>query len=208
MERATPTLRIATPSDAPAVEALMKESAAAIFPAYYDEQQSASAVRYVAQADPTLLAEGTYFVLEVGEQLVACGGWSRRGRPYMGSADAAGDDHLLDPQTDAAHVRAMFVHPDRTRRGLGRRILEECESAARREGFRRLDLVATLPGIPLYEAFGFTATADIADIPLADGVRLACLAMSKPIDPRAASRSESDADNARTETNHTPLPTL
>lgn len=75
----------------------------------------------------------------------------------------------------------MFVRQDWTRRGLGRRILEECEAAARREGFRRLELVATLPGIPLYRAFGFTAIADIEDIVLADGVRLPCLAMSKAI---------------------------
>ena len=100
----------------------------------------------------------------------------------MGSAAAAGDDRLLDPATEAAHVRAMFVRADWTRRGLGRRILEACEAAARDEGFRRLDLVATLPGVPLYETFGFTATAGIRDIVLTDGVRLPCLAMTKAID--------------------------
>jgi len=78
-------------------------------------------------------------------------------------------------------VRAMFVRPDWTRRGLGRRILEECEAAARREGFGRLDLVATLAGVPLYQAFGFTPTAEVANIALADGVRVACLAMDKDI---------------------------
>jgi GNAT superfamily N-acetyltransferase len=184
MDLPTPALRIATPADGQRVDALMKESARAIFPAYYDAGQTASAVRFVAQVDPMLLEDGTYYVLEVAEDLVACGGWSKRGRPYMGSADAAEDDRLLDPTTEAAHVRAMFVRADWTRRGLGRRILETCEAAARREGFRRLDLVATLPGIPLYEAFGFTPTADIGDIVLTDGVRLPCLAMTKAIDVR------------------------
>ncbi len=182
MDLQAPTLRVATPADAPQIEALMKESAEAIFPVYYNVRQTASAVRYVAQADRTLLEDGSYFVLEVGGELVACGGWSRRGRPYMGSDAAPDDDRLLDPRFEAAHVRAMFVRPDWTRRGLGRRILEECEAAARREGFQQLDLVATLPGIALYRAFGFTPTAEVADIELADGVRLPCLAMTKVLE--------------------------
>ena len=181
MDGSAPALRVASPADASVIEALMQQSTAAIFPDYYDAEQTASALRHVARPDPLLLADGTYFVLEAGDELVACGGWSRRGRPYMGSADASGDDRLLDPRTEAAHVRAMFVRPDWTRRGLGRRILEECETAARRTGFEQLDLVATLPGIPLYRAFGFTPTAEIEDVALADGVRLPCQAMSKPI---------------------------
>ena len=178
----TPALRVAQPADGDRIDALMKESTRAIFPAFYDAGQTASAVRYVAQVDPMLLEDGTYYVLEVADELIGCGGWSKRGRPYMGSAEAAGDDRLLDPATEAAHVRAMFVRADWTRRGLGRRILEACETAARRAGFRRLDLVATLPGIPLYEAFGFTPAAEIRDILLTDGVRLPCLAMTKAID--------------------------
>jgi GNAT superfamily N-acetyltransferase len=182
-------LRVANLADAPRIDALMKASAAAIFAAYYDAAQTASAVRYVAQVDPDLLVDGTYFVLEADGEVVACGGWSRRGRPYMGSADAPGDDRLLDPATEAAHVRAMFVRADWTRRGLGRRIVEASEAAARRMGFRRMDLVATLPGIPLYEACGYVPTAAVEDIVLADGVLLPCLAMSKAL-------GEADDDHA------------
>jgi GNAT superfamily N-acetyltransferase len=189
MEGIMPTLRVATPADAPRIEALMKASAAAIFPAYYDAEQTASALRYIAQADPMLVEDGTYFILAVGDELVGCGGWSRRGRPYMGSDAAPDDDRLLDPEIEAAHVRAMFVRPDWTRRGLGRRILEECEAAAHRAGFRRLELVATLPGVPLYEAFGFKPTGEIEDIVLSDGVRLPGLAMSKGVSPDPSRRS-------------------
>ena len=181
MDGPMPGLRVATLADAPQIDALMKASTAAIFPAYYDAAQTASAVRHVAQVDPTLLEDGTYFVVEDGQEVVACGGWSRRGRPYMGSADAPGDDRLLDPATEAAHVRAMFVRADWTRRGLGRQIIEASEAAALRMGFRRLDLVSTLPGIPLYRAAGYVPTADVEDITLADGVGLPCLAMSKRI---------------------------
>ena len=174
-------LRVATPADSSRIAALMRASIEGLFPAQYEASQTASAVRYVAQPDPTLLRDGTYFVVEVGGELVGCGGWSRRSRPYMGGAAAADDDRLLDPRTDAAHVRAMFVRPDWTRRGLGRQILETCEAAAREAGFRRLDLVATLPGVPLYRALGFTPTEAVTDVVLEDGVRLPCLAMTKDL---------------------------
>jgi GNAT superfamily N-acetyltransferase len=176
-----PVLRVATPDDAPRIESLMKESAAAIFPRHYDARQAASAVRYVAEVDPMLLADGTYFVLEVDGELVACGGLSRRDRLYTGSGEANDDGRMLDPATEPARVRAMFVRDDWTRRGLGRRIIDECESAARREGFRRLVLGATLPGVPLYLACGFSAVEDF-EVELSDGVTLPCVAMEKSFD--------------------------
>lgn len=158
----------------------MKESAAAIFPRWYHERQSASAVRYVAEIDPMLLEDGTYFVLEAEGELVACGGWSRRDRLYTGSGDSEGDARLLDPTAEPARVRAMFVRDDWTRRGLGRRIIEACEEAARREGFRQLVLGATLPGVPLYRACGFEPVGEM-DVVLPDGVELHCVSMEKPI---------------------------
>ena len=181
MEASVLTLRVATHEDAAPIDALMKASAAAIFPEFYDAAQTASAVRYVAQVDPDLLVDGTYYVVEDGLEVVACGGWSRRGRVYMGSADAPGDDRFLDPTTEAAHIRAMFVRADRTRRGLGRRIIAASEDAARRMGFRRMDLVATLPGIPLYLAAGYLPTAEVEDVVLADGVPLPCQPMTRPL---------------------------
>ncbi|MGH3137102.1 MAG: GNAT family N-acetyltransferase [Gaiellaceae bacterium] len=182
MERDEPVLRIATLADRSAVDALMKESAAAHFPRTYDAQAAESAVRYIAEVDPTLLEDGTYFVLEADGEIVACGGWSRRDRLYTGSGDADGDARLLDPQTEPARVRAMFVRSDWTRRGLGRRILEECEAAARREGFRQLALMSTMPGLPLYLAYGFQPLEEV-DIPLPDGLTIAGVTMDKPIDP-------------------------
>src|SRR5207244_807628 len=140
------------------------------------DEQAASAVRYVAQVDPMLLADGTYFVLERGDAPVACGGWSRRDRLYTGSGHSEGDARALDPSSEPARVRAMFVRADWTRRGLGRRILEECEAAARREGFRQLALVSTLPGLPLYLAYGFQPVEEV-QVALPDGVRIACVSM-------------------------------
>ncbi len=183
MPLAEPTLRVATLDDESAVAVLMKKSAAALFPRFYDEQQAASAVRHVAQIDPMLLADGTYFVLESGGELVACGGWSRRDRLYTGSGDAEGDARVLDPATEAARIRAMFVRDDWTRRGLGRRILEACEAAACHEGFRELALMSTLPGIPLYLAYGFEPLEDVR-IPMPDGVTIAGMSMRKTLSRR------------------------
>jgi GNAT superfamily N-acetyltransferase len=171
---------VATPADAAGIEALMKASAAAIFPRWYGEREAASAVRYVAEVDATLLADGTYFVVEHEGELVACGGWSRRDRLYTGSGESEEDGRLLDPATEPARIRAMFVRDDWTRRGLGRRIIEECEAAAGREGFRRLALGATLPGVPLYLACGFEPLEEF-EVELSDGVGLACVAMEKAV---------------------------
>lgn len=176
-----PVLRVAALEDETAIDALMKQSAAVLFPRSYDERQAASAVRFVAQVDPMLLGDGTYFVLESGDELVACGGWSRRDKLYTGSGDSDDDARPLDPATEAARVRAMFVRADWTRRGLGRRILEECEAAARREGFRQLSLVATMPGLPLYLAYGFQPLENV-EVVMPDGVAIPCVSMEKPID--------------------------
>jgi GNAT superfamily N-acetyltransferase len=176
-----PTLRLARPSEADAIDGLMKASTADLFPAYYDEAQTAASVRYIASVDRTLIADGTYFVLEADGELVACGGWSRRDKLYTGSGDAAGDARLLDPTTEPARVRAMFVRPDWTRRGLGTRILDACAATARGEGFRMLALVATLPGVPLYRRFGFVAAAETS-VRMPDGTSIAALAMEMPLD--------------------------
>jgi GNAT superfamily N-acetyltransferase len=176
-----PVLRVATLDDEAAVDALMKASAAALFPRFYDERQAASAVRYVAQVDRLLLADGTYYAVETGGELVACGGWSRRDRLYTGSGDSEGDARVLDPSREPARVRAMFVRADWTRRGLGRRILEECETAARREGFQKLALLSTMPGLPLYLAYGFQPLEEV-EVTLPDGVTIAGVSMEKQID--------------------------
>jgi GNAT superfamily N-acetyltransferase len=176
-----PALRIATPADATVVASLMKASATALFPRFYDPEQSASAVDFVAQVDPMLLADGTYFVLESDGEVIGCGGWSRRDRLYTGSGEAEADARLLDPTREPARVRAMFVRADWTRRGLGRRILEACEDAARREGFTRLALVATLPGLPLYLAYGFQRLEDV-DVVMPDGVTIPCVSMDRAIE--------------------------
>ena len=181
-----PSQRLAVPADVPAIEMLMRSSILELFPRFYDERQTASAARYVGDPDVTLIEDGTYLVHEADGEIVACGGWSRRDKLYTGSGDADGDARLLDPATEPARVRAMFVRADWTRRGIGRAILVACEDAARAEGFTMLALMATLPGEPLYRAYGFREVSR-EDVVLPDGVTLAGVAMERPVTPARAS---------------------
>ena len=181
MEPVEPVLRVASLADAGAIDALMKASVSALFPAFYDAQQTASSIVHIAHVDRMLLDDRTYLVIEAGGEIVACGGWSRRDKLFSGSSDQEGKARLLDPATEPARVRAMFVRADWTRRGLGTRILEASEAAARAEGFVTLSLMATLPGVPLYQRYGFRII-ERTTITLPDGVRLECAAMEKPID--------------------------
>jgi GNAT superfamily N-acetyltransferase len=172
--------RLATADDATAIEALMKASIADLFPAFYDPAQTASSVVHVGHIDRMLIDDGTYFVIDEEDAIVACGGWSRRDKLYTGSGEGASDARPLDPVTEPARVRAMFVRGDRTRRGLGTRILDACQEAARAEGFRTLALMATLPGLQLYQHYGFESI-ERTEITLPDGVTLACVSMAMPI---------------------------
>jgi GNAT superfamily N-acetyltransferase len=176
-----PPQRLAVIADADAISALMRASVLGLFPAFYDERQTASAAVHIAHLDRQLIEDGTYFVHTDGDEIVACGGWSRRGKLYTGSGPGDADDRLLDPATEPARVRAMFVRGDWTRRGLGRAILDSCERAARREGFKTLALGATLPGEPLYRAFGFREVERFT-VTMPDGVSVEAIAMRRPID--------------------------
>jgi GNAT superfamily N-acetyltransferase len=158
----------------------MRESILALFPRFYDERQTASAAIYIGDVDLTLIEDGTYFVHEAGDEIVACGGWSRRDKLYTGSGAAEGDARLLDPRTEPARIRAMFVRGDWTRRGLGRAILASCERAARAEGFTVLSLMATLPGEPLYRADGFRELKRTL-LRMPDGVTIEGVAMERAV---------------------------
>lgn len=173
-------LRLARIDDIGAIDALMKVSTRDLFPSTYDEEQTETSVRYISAVDPTLIQDGTYFVIEADGGLVACGGWSRRDKLFTGSGEGTDDARLLDPATEPARVRAMFVRSDWTRRGLGTAILRAAEDAARAEGFRELALMSTMPGLPLYQRYGFTVD-ERRDISMPNGVTIAGAAMSKPV---------------------------
>src|SRR5215217_607409 len=146
--------RLAHREDIAALTALMEAAIAELQKPFLDPRQIASS-RAIMGVDTQLIDDGTYFVIEANGALAGCGGWSRRATLYGGDRSLGRDARLLDPAQDAARVRAMYTHPSFVRRGVGRLILSLCEDAARKEGFTRMELMATVAGEPLYNACGF-----------------------------------------------------
>lgn len=173
-------IRTALPSDVPALARLIEDSARILSRGFYTGQETESAIKHVFGVDSTLIADGTYYVAELGGELAGCGGWSRRNVLYGGDQRPMGADSFLDPRTDAARIRAFFVAPAAARRGVGRRLLDHCAGAAREAGFQSLALMATLPGVPFYAALGFVAVEDVVDV-LPDGVPLRFVRMERPV---------------------------
>ena len=149
-------IRLATMADIPALEQLIRESVIGLSGESYTAGQIASALSHVFGVDTQLIADETYFVAEIERELAGSGGWSKRNTLFGGDR-SKGDriDRLLDPTREAARIRAFYVRPRWSRKGVGSRILTACEQAAQRAGFSRIELVATLPGEPLYTAKGY-----------------------------------------------------
>ena len=175
-------LRAATPNDRDELLRLIDTSVRALSDGLYTQAQIENALEHVLGLDSQLVADGTYYVIERNGMIVAAGGWSARQNPWGGDQVKQTEDPLLDPAVDAARIRAFYVHPSHTRQGLGRAIYQACEAAARARGFRRFELTATLPGVPLYEALGFVS-GDTVDVPLSGSEVLPCLRMTRAIGP-------------------------
>jgi GNAT superfamily N-acetyltransferase len=154
--------RLATMADLDAMRSLMQMSITELQKPYLSAEQIAAS-RTIMGLDTQLVADQTYFVVEIDGQLAGCGGWSRRATLYGSDATPGRSAALLDPNTDAARIRAMYTHPAHTRKGVGRLLLALCERAAASEGFQRAELVATLSGEALYAACGYVAIECFSD---------------------------------------------
>ena len=178
------SVRQADFSDIAALQDLIRQSVLGLQAEDYTPEQLELALERVFGVDTQLVEDGTYFVAEAqvdGRQVLAgCGGWSKR-RTLYGSDQCAGrEDALLDPLREAAKIRAFFVHPAWARRGVGTRILKVCEAAAEAAGFRRLEMGATLTGVPLYAARGYIE-GERRQVPLAPGLSLPIVHMEKQL---------------------------
>jgi N-acetylglutamate synthase-like GNAT family acetyltransferase len=176
--------RLARESDIPALEALIPLSVRTLQADHYSPTQIEAALGPVFAVDRQIIRDGTYFVVERDGVIVGCGGWSRRRSLYGGDTGREKEDGLLDPDRDAARVRAFFVHPDWSRRGIGRSIMIACELAIIEARFRMVDIVATLVGEPLYASFGYEVM-ERYEIAMAGGVSLPVVRMSKSVECRA-----------------------
>lgn len=174
-------LRPAGTADVEALEALIRDSARELSRGFYTDRQTAAAIDEVFGVDSELIADGTYFLIEKGGALAACGGWSKRRTLFGGDSFAGRSSELLDPSTEPARIRAFFVAPRHARQGLGTVLLAHCEQEARQAGFASLALMATLPGVPLYTAAGFKPEPGIS-LSLAGGtVDVPFVPMSKSL---------------------------
>lgn len=172
------TLRLATPSDIPALEHLIPASVRELQAGYYTSAQMEAALGPVFGVDAQLIEDGAYFVVEHGTTIVGCGGWSRRLAVFGGDRHRAADQSTLDPTQDAARIRAFFVHPHWARRGIGKMILSACETALLAAGFREAVMVATLAGEPLYASCGYAVT-ERYEVPLSHELTLPVVRMGK-----------------------------
>jgi len=174
------SVRPATVADIPAMEALIARSGIQLSEGFYTPEQAQAITRHVFGVDTQLVADQTYFVIEKDGQLAACGGWSKRKTLFGADRTKQGADPLLDPATEAARIRAFFVDPAMARQGLGRQLLQHCADAALQGGFHTLELAATMPGVPLYQACGFEIV-DPIEITLPGDIKVPLAKMRKSI---------------------------
>jgi GNAT superfamily N-acetyltransferase len=177
-------LRAATLEDAAAIAALIALSVRALQSLDYSPAQINASLETIFTVDSTMLADATYFVAFSDDgQLAGCGGWSRRKTLYGGDRQIeTAEPALLDPATDAAKIRAIFVHPHFARQGLGSLILDAAETAAAKEGFTRLEMGSTLTGVALYSLRGYSEVERLS-VPVGRGQSIAVVKMIKQLRP-------------------------
>lgn len=167
------TLRRARRGDIPAIDVMHALSVRALGANDYTAQEIAVFLHSLGTYDPSLIDDGTYFVMEHAGRVVGSGGWSRR-LPH-GSARGA-ECFSLSPQS--AKIRSIFVHPGYARLGLGSRLVRHAEGEAAAAGHRLLELWSSLTAVPLYRKLGYQAVAPMA-IPCANGAALPAVHMAR-----------------------------
>jgi len=171
-------IRPATFDDIPVLQQLIALSARGLSTGYYTPAVTESAIKYVFGVDTQLITDGTYFAVEEDGIIIACGGWSKRNTLFGGDQYKAVADPLLDPLRDAARVRAFFVHPDKAKLGVGRLLIKACEQAALENGFSKMEMGATLPGVPFYAKMGYSELNKI-ELPFPDGEVMVIIKMGR-----------------------------
>ncbi len=176
-------IRTAAVSDIPALRDVIEQSVRHLQKHDYSPEQIEGALGHALGLDTQLIEDGTYFAARPANdrnRIAGCGGWSYRKTLFGSDGGPNREQALLDPETDAAKIRAIFVRPEWARRGLGTLLLKHCEDAAQRAGFRRLEMGSTLTGVPLYKLKGYRELEPV-DIPLPNGAVLPIVRMSKTL---------------------------
>jgi GNAT superfamily N-acetyltransferase len=174
------THRLATMDDLDALREVMRRSIEALQEGFLTPEQ-VRVSHTVMGLDTQLIKDGTYFVVEKDGRIAGCGGWSWRSTLYGGDESMVSrEPDALDPATDAARVRAMYTDPDFARQGVGRLVMKLCEKAARKAGFKKATMMATMAGVPLYEACGYVQVEPVLSAPV-EGIRVPLVRMEKQL---------------------------
>jgi GNAT superfamily N-acetyltransferase len=173
-------LRIAEAQEIPELNQLIIASSEALSAGYYNTKEINGLNQYVFGVDSELVADKTYFVIERDNIKIACGGWSKRATLYGGDQCQDRQSGFLDPANQAAKIRAFFIHPDYARQGLATMLMRHCENEARAHGFKNIELMSTLPGVPFYAKHGFVGD-ELVNYPLPNGVVIKLKPMIKAL---------------------------
>jgi GNAT superfamily N-acetyltransferase len=160
------TIRPASDSDRAALEALIAECYASVYPGWYDEEVLGDALPAMLRIDPALLCSGRYLLASIGDELAGCGGWSI-GAPKSGDVtDATG------------HVRHFATRTGLMGRGVGGAILDRCVAEASQAGMSTLRCFSSLPAEKFYARHGFSKLGDVS-VMLGEGVYFPAVRMER-----------------------------
>jgi N-acetylglutamate synthase-like GNAT family acetyltransferase len=84
----------------------------------------------------------------------------------------------LAPRTN--EIRAVYVAPSTSRKGVGKKLLQELEKSAIGHGLTELWLDSSLTAVPFYSSQGFVGSVE-SEHTLRSGKKMRCLKMQKTI---------------------------
>lgn len=172
-------IRLAKINELEQIKVLMKSSMKALGVGHYSPDQVNSCCEFVCVPDQQLIEDKTFFVVLTKDgTMVGCGGWSFRNKLYAGPSETPKKAEKLNPAHDPARIRAMFVDPAYSGKGIGSLILSHSEKAAKAKGFSKGALGATLSGLSFYKAKGWNRVSE-EDAILPDGTSIQVVQMEK-----------------------------
>jgi len=170
--------RKASLNDVKNIQALIELSSKKLNSSYYTKKQIEAALKSAWTVDTQLIIDNTFWVAETPSGLiVGCGCWSKH-KTLFGKTQQNSNLEKLNPSIDAAKIRAFFVHPDYTRKGIGNTLLTTCENEAKSFGFKTVELVATLSGEKLYSSKDYIPIKKY-EADLVDGITNTVILMRK-----------------------------
>jgi N-acetylglutamate synthase-like GNAT family acetyltransferase len=165
-------IRRAKPDDIGAIDTLLQRSYPRLLKPDYPASVLVTALPRMIQAQPALIASGTYYVAESDTgDLLGAGGWTAV-IPGQGG----------QKETGRGNIRHVVTDPDAVRQGVARAILYHSFSTAQAAGLTWLHCMSTRTAVPFYEAVGFTAQGEIV-VTMAPGVSFPAIAMTRALTP-------------------------